>query len=53
MDLSAEQDRLIAATGGGELKPVAAQNTPAPSVLATTRVPYAYPSVPAVPVVSI
>ncbi|KIK00412.1 hypothetical protein K443DRAFT_679209 [Laccaria amethystina LaAM-08-1] len=51
-DLSAERDRLIAATGGGEHKPVPAQNTPAPSVPATTRAPYAYPSVPAVPVVS-
>ena len=48
-DLSAERDRLIAATGG---KPVPAQNTPAPSVPATTRAPYAYPTVPAVPVVS-
>ena len=48
-DLGAERDRLIAATSG---KPVTTQNTPAPSVPATTRVPYAYPTVPAVPVVS-
>jgi protein transport protein SEC31 len=51
-DLSAERDRLIAATGGGEPKPVPAQNTPVPSVPTTMRASYSYPSVPAVPLVS-